>query len=168
MSRSYVTLSVSRSHVTRLFEVGTDFKNVFTLKIYWQEKNFKKLEKIFHNTASPLRQNKIQFFRTYCAWGEPFLELASLSTKRLFGLWQSLRHVARLSAPSTLAEERLPPTPRLASASSAFPALRFHFTHHQMGLMKFTSKSRRHRGFELETAHSAVECSSINIVNKSH
>ncbi len=32
VSRSYVTLSVSRSYVIRLFEVDTDFKNVFTLK----------------------------------------------------------------------------------------------------------------------------------------
>ncbi len=31
--RSYVTLSVSRSYVTRLSEVDTDFKNVFALKI---------------------------------------------------------------------------------------------------------------------------------------
>ncbi len=32
VSRSYVTLSLSRSYVTRLFEVDTNFKNVFTLK----------------------------------------------------------------------------------------------------------------------------------------
>ncbi len=31
VSRSYVTLSVSRSYVTRLFVMDTDFKNVFTL-----------------------------------------------------------------------------------------------------------------------------------------
>ncbi len=31
VSRSYVTLSVSKSYVTRLFKVDTDFKNVFTL-----------------------------------------------------------------------------------------------------------------------------------------
>ncbi len=32
VSRSCVTLWVSRSYVTRLFEVDTDFKNIFTLK----------------------------------------------------------------------------------------------------------------------------------------
>ncbi len=37
MSVSYVTLSVSRSYVTRLFEVDTDFKNVFMLKINVRE-----------------------------------------------------------------------------------------------------------------------------------
>ncbi len=34
MSRSYVTLSVSKSYVTRLFEVDTNFKNVFKLKTF--------------------------------------------------------------------------------------------------------------------------------------
>ncbi len=32
VSRSYVTLSASKSYVTRLFKVDTDFKNVFMLK----------------------------------------------------------------------------------------------------------------------------------------
>ncbi len=36
VSRSYVTLSVSRSCVTGLFEVDIDFKNVFTLKLGMQ------------------------------------------------------------------------------------------------------------------------------------
>ncbi len=85
--------------------------NLKDIKIF--RKILKKL--IFSNTASPLRQSKTQFFHPYGAWGEPFLGLASLwsTDTRWLGSWQPLRHVARLGAPSTLAEERLP---RRASA----------------------------------------------------
>ncbi len=42
VSRLYVTLSVSRSYVIRLFEVDTDFKNVFMLKTRGQYTHRKK------------------------------------------------------------------------------------------------------------------------------
>ncbi len=92
--------------------------NLQDIKIF--RKILKKL--IFSNTASPLRQNKTQFFCPYCTWGEPFLRLASLwsTDTRWLGSRQPLRHAARLGAPSTLPEEMLP---HCASASSVFPAL---------------------------------------------
>ncbi len=63
--------------------------NLQDIKIF--RKIFKKL--IFSNTALPLKRNKTQFFRSYCAWGEPFLGLASLwsTNMRWLGSRQPLR-----------------------------------------------------------------------------
>ncbi len=76
MSRSYVTLSVSRSYVTRLFEVDTDFKNVFALKTF-TEQNQNLMQTKCTKLWLTLRQLKANVLKVRNGRSEEKLEYAS-------------------------------------------------------------------------------------------